>query len=51
MADVSPGEVVWAKIKGYAWWPAVVSPIQVSRKKQRKGQESLIRVSFVGEDT
>ena len=51
MADVSPDEVVWAKLKGYPWWPAVVSPSQVDRFTVGKKSERLISVKFVGENT
>ena len=23
--DIKQGEVVWVKIKGYPWWPGIVS--------------------------
>lgn len=25
MENFSVGEIVWAKIRGYPWWPAMVS--------------------------
>ncbi len=41
------GEVVWAKIKGYPWWPAVVGvPCE-----SRNGESAKILVNFIGENS
>ena len=34
------GEIIWAKIRGYPWWPAIVYEIdnkdnKISRREQR----------------
>lgn len=50
MADVRPDEVVWAKLKGYPWWPAVVPSNQVDRFTLGGAGERLISVKFVGEN-
>lgn len=49
MADVRPDEVVWAKLKGYPWWPAVVPSKQVDRFTLGGAGERLISVNFVGD--
>eukprot|EP01017_Pseudomicrothorax_dubius_P038881 TRINITY_DN5894_c0_g1_i1.p1 TRINITY_DN5894_c0_g1~~TRINITY_DN5894_c0_g1_i1.p1 ORF type:complete len:507 (+),score=92.96 TRINITY_DN5894_c0_g1_i1:19-1539(+) len=41
------GEVVWAKIKGYPWWPAKVSRVVETREKVQR----MLLVNFVGENT
>ena len=40
------GEVVWAKIKGYPWWPAVVG-----LNAETKFDSSKILVNFIGENS
>lgn len=30
MENFAVGEIVWAKIRGYPWWPAMVSKKQLS---------------------
>eukprot|EP00826_Nyctotherus_ovalis_P044502 TRINITY_DN4806_c0_g1_i3.p1 TRINITY_DN4806_c0_g1~~TRINITY_DN4806_c0_g1_i3.p1 ORF type:complete len:452 (-),score=117.35 TRINITY_DN4806_c0_g1_i3:298-1653(-) len=40
-------ELVWAKIKGFSWWPGVVSSVD----KGRDGMETQITVNFVGENS
>jgi len=34
MALFSPQEVVWAKLKGYPWWPAFVETVRPARDIQ-----------------
>lgn len=42
-------EVVWAKIKGYPWWPAVV--VKVIEDREEKGVIHEILVNFLGENS
>ncbi len=56
-------EVVWAKIKGFPWWPAVVREfcksvlnrsVQVAKvieDKEEKGVISEVLVNFIGENS
>ena len=37
-------EIVWAKVKGYPWWPAVIRDI-----KQKPSER--IKVSYIGHPT
>jgi len=50
MADVRPDEVVWAKLKGYPWWPAVVLSMQVDRFTLGKNGGRMVVVRFVGDN-
>jgi PWWP domain. len=47
--------VVWAKIRGYPWWPGVVIPKQIeitnSAYYSELPQNSLHTVKFIGENT
>jgi|LakMenEpi03Aug12_release.lakeMendotaPanAssembly.Ray.scaffolds.fasta_scaffold2631294_1 hypothetical protein len=50
------GQVVWAKVRGYAWWPGVVRVMQVSEIKQEEDsgegvQSAKITVHFIGENS
>mmetsp|Transcript_5963 Transcript_5963/g.5255 ORF Transcript_5963/g.5255 Transcript_5963/m.5255 type:complete len:88 (-) Transcript_5963:399-662(-) len=45
----SKGEVVWAKIKGYPWWPAVVAKVYHSKAEPDKITDIL--VNFLGENS
>jgi hypothetical protein len=38
-------EIVWAKVKGFPWWPAIVAQIV----KDAKGNDQHVVVNFVGE--
>ena len=40
-------DLVWAKIKGCSWWPAVVSSVE----KGRTEAETQITVNFVGDNS
>jgi hypothetical protein len=45
----SKGEVVWAKIKGFPWWPGVVGKLQ--EDKEDSGKLTEILVNFIGENS
>jgi len=40
------GEVVWAKVKGFPWWPGVVAKVADSREKELENQ---FLVKFIGD--
>ena len=42
----SKDEVVWAKLKGYPWWPAMVVEVYGSNQS-----ETEILVNFIGENS
>jgi hypothetical protein len=42
-----PGNIVWAKISGYPWWPARVS----HRIKKEGEEEEQFHVVFFGDTT
>ena len=51
------GEVVWAKVRGYPWWPAIVRSIQVKKDSKpteddsHDDKELMLKVNFIGDDT
>jgi hypothetical protein len=46
----SKGELVWAKIRGYPWWPGVVSKICEEKFENGERRTELI-VNFIGENS
>jgi hypothetical protein len=42
------GEIVWVKLKGYPWWPAVIV-----QSPQNEQQSSLVNVlvNFIGDNS
>lgn len=47
MSDFKRGDLVWAKVRGYSWWPAKIG--EVLRDAQRG--EKKYRVDFLGDNT
>jgi hypothetical protein len=47
--DIKRGDVVWAKVRGYSWWPAKVG--EVLRGDLRCDKERKYRVDFLGDNT
>ena len=49
------GEVVWAKVRGFPWWPAVVKSTNLKITKQndddKENRQTLVLVYFVGDNT
>ena len=45
MSFYEKGEVVWAKIKGFPWWPAVIG-LNYDEKSENK-----ILATFIGENS
>lgn len=43
--DFRKGDMVWAKVRGYSWWPAKIGDIQ------RGSGEKKYRVDFIGDNT
>jgi len=43
------GEVVWAKIKGFPWWPGVIAKVIVDKENPSAPMECL--VNFLGENS
>lgn len=44
--EYSVAEVVWAKIRGYPWWPGIVNSVQ-----NDDPEEVIFKVSFFGDTT
>jgi len=44
-SDFKRGDIVWAKVRGYSWWPARIGDI-IKESKDRK-----YRVDFIGDNT
>ena len=49
------GEVVWAKVRGFPWWPAVVKSLNIKLAKQNddeiESRQTLVLVYFVGDNS
>ncbi len=51
------GEIVWAKVRGFPWWPAIVKGIKVtirredSESNESESKEITILAYFIGDDT
>ena len=48
------GEIVWAKVRGFPWWPALVRALNVSTRRDEEAgevRELTAVVYFVGDDT
>jgi hypothetical protein len=48
------GEVVWAKVRGFPWWPGVVKSLNLSNVKQDEEDEvkqATVLIYFIGDDS
>jgi len=51
------GEVVWAKVRGYSWWPGIVKKISLkickadNKKNLKNTREVSILVNFIGDNS
>lgn len=45
-SSFSKGEIIWAKIKGFPWWPAIIGKINGVDKSDKK-----YKVDFIGENS
>jgi hypothetical protein len=48
------GEIVWAKVRGFPWWPAIVRSLNFSTRREEEGnpeREITAVVYFVGDDS
>lgn len=45
MENFNVGEIIWAKIRGYPWWPATITGTKDDSR------EKIYRVSFIGDKT
>lgn len=43
--SIKIGDIVWAKVKGYPWWPGMVADIIEEKFKQS------ILVNFIGDNS
>lgn len=46
--DFKKGDIVWAKVRGYSWWPAKVGE---ALGRNEKPAERKYRVDFIGDNT
>ena len=47
------GDIVWAKIRGYPWWPGIVqsSKIKLGTNREEINKEVKVLVNFLGDNT
>lgn len=46
--DFKRGDLVWAKVRGYSWWPAKIGEVH---KERNDRSERKYRVDFIGDNT
>jgi len=46
MTDFEPGDIVWAKVKGYPWWPGIVSKVD-----SQPPTPTVYEVTFIGDNS
>lgn len=44
-------EIIWAKVKGYPWWPAEVKQLISQIAKLPTSDNNVFKVVFIAEDT
>ena len=47
------GDLVWAEIRGYPWWPGIVqsSKVKIGSNKEEINKEIKVLVNFLGDNT
>ena len=48
---IEKGQVVWAKLGGYPWWPGIVCAKQVDSVQDDCESSRKVTVKFIGENT
>lgn len=46
--DFKRGDLVWAKVRGYSWWPAKIGEVL---KEKNDRSERKYKVDFIGDNT
>jgi hypothetical protein len=49
MYQFQSGQIVWAKIKGFPWWPAVIAKIKDTKEGDIINKEFM--VNFIGDNS
>lgn len=44
-------DVVWAKLHKFPWWPAIVTPTQITDINTQNSEKIQYRVDFISENT